>query len=167
MSKKEIAQFKRAEKMLANIKQARVNALVKARKGELWIEENTKQYSEANNDFNVIKQDLKVLIKIKKYPFWAHIIAHTKMFLDQPIKYFTHNRKVVKDTIKSYWDYKKILKEWDDDFETTEKYIDRDYEFVNGSEKHIKKIESVVNKWRSYLTRKLKKKVKRGTKVTL
>ena len=167
MLKKELKQFKRAEKMLADIKQARVNALVKARKGELWIEENTKQYSEVNNDFNVIKQDLKVLIKIKKYPFWAHIIAHTKMFLDQPIKYFTDSRKVVKNTIKSYWDYKKILKEWDDDFETTEKYIDRDYEFVNDSEKHIKKIEYIVNKWGSYLTKKLKKKVKRGTKVII
>jgi len=167
MLKKELKQFKKAEKMLADIKQARVNALVKARKAELWIEENTKEYSLALKDFNHIKKDLKEFFRIKKLPLWTHVIVNIKMFLDQPIKYFTYNRKFMKNTIKSYWSYKKILKEWDDDFEITEKYIDRDYEFVNGSEKHIKKIESVVNRWRSYLTKKSKKKVKRGTKVII
>ena len=167
MLKKELRQFKRAEKMLADVKQTRVKALVRARKGELWIEENTKQYSLASKDFNHIKQDLKEFIEIKKYPVWMHIIPQLKMFLDQPFRYITGRHQFIKNTIKSYWKYKTILKEWDYDFEMTEKAIDRDYEFVNGSQKHIKKIEYLVNRWGSYLTKKLKKKVKRGTKVII
>jgi len=167
MLKKELRQFKRAEKMLADVKQARVKALVRARKGELWIKENTKEYSEVNYEFNEVKKDLKEFFKIKKLPLWTHVIVNIKMFIERPIRYITYSHKFMKETVKVYWEYKKILKEWNDDFEMTEKAIDRDYEFVNGSEKHIKKIEYVVNKWGSYLKRKLKKKVKRGTKVII
>jgi len=167
MSKKEIAQFKRAEKMLANIKQARVNALVKARKGELWIKEHTPELISVTKNLEHTKKLLKGIFEIKHLPWWLHVIAHTQLMISNPIKYLIRIRYYKKGMIDSYWAFKRIKKEWDDDFEMTEHYIDRDYEFVNGSEKHIKKIESVVNKWRSYLTRKLKKKVKRGTKITL
>ena len=154
--------FKKAEKMLEDVKQVRINALVRARKGELWIEENTEQYSLALKDFNHIKHDLKEFIEIKKYPFWMHIIPQLKMFLDQPFRYITGRHQFIKNTIKSYWKYKTILKEWDDDFEMTEKAINKDYEFVEGSQKHIKEIEQLINRWRNKLTKikKLKRKYK-------
>lgn len=154
--------FKKAEKMLEDVKQVRVNALVRARKGELWIEENTEQYSLALKDFNYIKHDLKEFIEIKKYPFWMHIIPQLKMFLDQPFRYMTGRHQFIKNTIQSYWKYKTILKEWDDDFEMTEKAINKDYEFVEGSQKHIKEIEQLINRWRNKLTKikKLKRKYK-------
>ena len=154
--------FKKAEKMLEDVKKVRVNALVRARKGELWIEENTKQYSSALKDFNYIKHDLKEFIEIKKYPFWMHIIPQLKMFLDQPFRYITGRHQFIKNTIQSYWKYKTILKEWDDDFEMTEKAINKDYEFVEGSQKHIKEIEQLINRWRNKLTKikKLKRKYK-------
>ena len=152
--------FKKAEKMLEDVKKVRVNALVRARKGELWIEENTEQYSLALKDFNHIKQDLKEFIEIKKYPFWMHIIPQLKMFLDQPFRYMTGRHQFIKNTIQSYWKYKTILKEWDDDFEMTEKAINKDYEFVEGSQKHIKEIEQLINRWRNKLTKIKKSKRK-------
>lgn len=167
MSKKEIAQFKKAEKMLADIKQARIDAMVRARKSELWIQENTEEYSKINNEFNEVKRDLKEFFNIKRLPLWTHIIVNIKMFIERPIKYLIYSHKFMKETIKIYWKYKKILKEWDDDFDYTEKRINEDYEFVEGSQKHIKEIEGLINRWRNNLTKRLKKKVKRGTKVIL
>ena len=78
--------FKKAEKMLEDVKQVRINALVRARKGELWIEENTEQYSLALKDFNHIKHDLKEFKIITKIPKFSSEVTNIKKWINEEIE---------------------------------------------------------------------------------
>jgi hypothetical protein len=50
--------------------------------------------------------------------------------------------KLEKETcIDSYWEMKSIKKEWDDDYEVTEKLIDKNYELMERADKIIKMFE--------------------------
>jgi hypothetical protein len=68
------------------------------------------------------------------------------MFLKDPIKFFTIGLFYKKGLIENYWDFKKIKKEWEDDFNFTEKMIDKDYALIEQSEKWIKKVETLIEK---------------------
>ena len=154
--------FKKAEKMVANIKKARVDALVRARKGELWIKDHQHTYNELMADYLNIKDTVIAMIEFRKSPIWANVIVQSMAFFKNPVGHILHRGRGMKRTLDSYWRMKAIKKEWDDDFEFTNKRIDEDYEFVEGSEKHIKKIEELINRWRNKLTKikKLKRKYK-------
>ena len=47
--------------------------------------------------------------------------------------------------VKEYWGFKRIKKEWDDDFKFTESKIEEDYEFVEDATKFIENHKKLLN----------------------
>ena len=157
MLKKDIIKH---EKIIEEIKAAKIDALVRARKGEFWIKENLEEYKKVVRKYNEIVHLIKGLIEIKHYPFWMHIIGNLSIFLEKPIKYIFGRPKMKSNLVEEYWGFKRIKKEWEDDFEFTEKRIDEDYNFVGDSEKFIKKHTTLLSKAKKILSKQLKKKGK-------
>jgi hypothetical protein len=60
--------------------------------------------------------------------------------------------------IESYWEFKRLKKEWEDDFDFTEEAIDRDYKVYEEASKTLKKMESLLKQWEKKM--KLKRKYK-------
>lgn len=147
-------------KIVEEIRKAKIDALVRARKGELWIEEHQHTYNELMADYIEITDMVKKMIKYRKNPFWVHVIAQTTVFFHNPIKYFLNRKKARKHALDSYWEMKAIKKEWDDDFEFTNKRIDEDYFFVEQSNKFIEKQTALLDKTERFLKRKEKLKRK-------
>jgi len=129
-----------------NIKKKKTKLLVKVRKAELWMEECKPEYYSVLNNYNESKRVLKNIIDFKHYPFFIRIIVNIIMFLKRPIEFFTIGLKLKKGLVEDYWDFKKIKKEWEDDFNFTEKMIDEDYALIERSEKWIKKVETLIEK---------------------
>jgi hypothetical protein len=63
------------------------------------------------------------------------------VFIRNPIKYFTVRNKARKYMIDSYWEMKSIKKEWDDDYEVTEKIIDKNYELIEKANQTLQKMK--------------------------
>jgi hypothetical protein len=68
------------------------------------------------------------------------------MFFKNPIKFFTIGLVYKKGLIEEYWAFKNIKKEWEDDFNFTEKMIDKDYKLIEQTEKWIKNVETMIEK---------------------
>jgi hypothetical protein len=81
------------------------------------------------------------MIGYRKNSWYIHLIAQTIVFIRNPIKYFTVRNKARKYMIDSYWEMKSIKKEWDDDYEVTEKIIDKNYELIERANKIIEMFE--------------------------
>ena len=60
--------------------------------------------------------------------------------------------------VESYWEFKRLKKEWEDDFDITEEAIDRDYNIYYESNKTVKKMESLLKQWEKKI--KLRKRYK-------
>jgi hypothetical protein len=60
--------------------------------------------------------------------------------------------------IESYWEFKRLKKEWEDDFDFTEEAIDRDYKVYEEASKTLEKMESLLKRWERKM--KLKRKYK-------
>jgi hypothetical protein len=148
------------EKIIEEVRAAKTNALVRARRGELWIEEHQHTYNEMMADYVEIIDMVKKMIRYKKNPFWINVIAQFIAFLNNPIAYILNRKKARKHALDSYWEMKKIKKEWDDDFKFTNKRIDEDYYFVEESEKFIKEHTAILNNAKKALSKKLKRKNK-------
>ena len=110
------------------------------------MEEWKPEYYSVLNNYNESKRVLKDIINFKHYPLFIRIIAGVRMFLQSPIKFFTVGLNYKKGLVENYWDFKKIKKEWEDDFNFTEKMIDKDYALIEESEKWIKKVETLIEK---------------------
>jgi hypothetical protein len=131
---------------IAELKKKKTELLVKVRQAELWIEEWKPEYYSVLNNYNESKRVLKNIINFKHYPLFIRIIAGIRMFLQSPIKFFTIGLSYKKGLIENYWDFKKIKKEWEDDFNLTEKMIDKDYTLIEESEKWLKQVETLIEK---------------------
>ena len=131
---------------IAALKKKKTELLVKVRQAELWIEEWKPEYYSVLNNYNESKRVLKNIINFKHYPLFIRIIAGIRMFLQSPIKFFTIGLNYKKGLVENYWDFKKIKKEWEDDFNFTEKMIDKDYALIEQSEKWIKEVETLIQK---------------------
>jgi len=131
---------------IAALKKKKTELLVKVRQAELWIEEWKPEYYSVLNNYNESKRVLKNIINFKHYPLFIRIIAGIRMFLQSPIKFFTIGLNYKKGLVENYWDFKKIKKEWEDDFNFTEKMIDKDYALIEESEKWIKEVETLIEK---------------------
>jgi hypothetical protein len=131
---------------IAALKKKKTELLVKVRQAELWIEEWKPEYYSVLNNYNESKRLLKDTINHKHYSPVVRFIAGFRMFLKAPIKFFTIGLFYKKGLIENYWDFKKIKKEWEDDFNFTEKMIDKDYALIEQSEKWIKKVETLIEK---------------------
>ena len=150
--------YERAKKQIEEIRKIKIDSLVRARKGEFWIKEYSEELSSVNNNYNNTRARLKELFKIKRLPWWVHVIVHTKMFFHNPINYFTQSRDYPSVMIESYWEFKRLKKEWENDFDFTEEAIDRDYKVYEEASKTLEKMESLLKRWERKM--KLKRKYK-------
>jgi hypothetical protein len=127
---------------IEKLKKLKIKTLVQTKKAEYWIKDTKEEsYNDLVKDFEECKTILKRMIEHRKHPWFIHLIAQTTVFISNPIKYFTVRKKARKYMIDSYWEMKSIKKEWDDDYEVTEKIIDKNYELIEKANKTIKMLE--------------------------
>jgi hypothetical protein len=136
------------EEQLAKTLKNKVDAMVAARKGEFWIRDNKEEYYKVVRNYNGSRKRLKNIIAIRKLPFYIHVIANIKLFLSHPIYYFTQHFTFRKVMIESYWAFKRIKKEWEDDFDQTEKLIEEDYKSVQEYDVNIRLLKQEIEKER-------------------
>lgn len=86
---------------------------------------------------------------IRKLPFYIHVIANIRLLLSHPIYYFTKHFTFRKVMIDSYWAFKRIKKEWEDDFDHTEKLIEEDYKSVQEYDVNIRLLKQEIEKERN------------------
>ena len=152
MNKKQLEKtIKKHEAIVEETSKAKVAALVRARRAEFWIKENSEQYDKLIRRYNEVNDVIKGLIEIKNFPFWMHIIAHVNIFLQDPIKYIFARPKMKSRLVKEYWGFKRIKKEWEDDFKFTESKIEEDYEFVEDATKFIANHKKLLTKCKTIL----------------
>ena len=152
MNKKQLEKtIKKHEAMAEEISKAKVKALVRARRAEFWIKENSEQYNIVVKKYNEVNDMIKGLIEIKNFPFWMHVYAHVNIFLGDPIKYIFARPKMKSRLVEQYWGFKRIKKEWEDDFKFTESKIEEDYEFVDEATKFIENHNKLLKKCRTIL----------------
>ena len=137
------------EKQLGKTLKNKVDAMVAARKAEFWIRDNKEEYYKVVRNYNGSRKRLKNIIAIRKLPFYIHVIANIRLFLSHPIYYFTQHFTFRKVIIESYWAFKKIKKEWEDDFDQTEKLIEEDYKSVEEYDVNIKLLKQEIEKERN------------------
>ena len=101
--------------------------------------------------YNEVSDGIKGLIEIKNFSFWMHVYAHVNIFLQDPIKYIFARPKMKSRLVKEYWGFKRIKKEWDDDFKFTESKIEEDYEFVEDATKFIENHKKLLTKCKTIL----------------
>ena len=127
---------------IEKIKKLKIATLVQTKKAEYWIKETKEDsYNDLVKDFEECKTILKRMIGYRKNPWYIHLIAQTIVFIRNPIKYFTVRNKARKYMIDSYWEMKSIKKEWDDDYEVTEKIIDKNYQLIEKANKTIEMLK--------------------------
>ena len=131
---------------IAALKKKKTELLVKVRRAELWMKEWKPEYYSVLNNYNESKRILKDIIDFKNFPLFIRLIAGFRMFLQSPIKFFTVGLSYKKGLVENYWIFKKLKKEWEDDFNFTEKMIDKDYALIEESEKWIKEVETLIEK---------------------
>jgi hypothetical protein len=134
------------EKQLGKTLKNKVDAMVAARKAEFWIRDNKEEYYKVVRNYNGSRKRLKNIIAIRKLPFYIHVIANIRLFLSHPIYYFTQHFTFRKVIIESYWAFKKIKKEWEDDFDQTEKLIEEDYKSAKEFDANIKLLKQLIKK---------------------
>ena len=111
--------------------------------------DSKEEYYKVVRNYNGSRKRLKNIIAIRKLPFYIHVIANIRLFLSHPIYYFTQHFTFRKVIIESYWAFKKIKKEWEDDFDQTEKLIEEDYKSVEEYDVNIKLLKQEIEKERN------------------
>jgi hypothetical protein len=142
----QLAKLQDIKDEISALKKKKTELLVKVRQAELWIEEWKPEYYSVLNNYNESKRIIKDITSFKHYPLIIRFIAAVRMFLRAPIKFFTVGLTYKKGLVENYWIFKKIKKEWEDDFNFTEKMIDKDYALIEQSEKWIKEVETLIEK---------------------
>ena len=150
--------YKDALKKLEEVKKLKTDCLVRARRAEFWIKEHSEELNDVTKNFENTKSRLKELFEIRRMPLFIHIIAHIKMLISNPIFYFFRRPFYKKIMLESYWTFKRIKKEWEDDFDITEAAIDRDYNTYYEGNKTVEKIESLLRDWEKKIKQRKKYK---------
>lgn len=148
--------YKKALKKLEEVKKLKTDCLVRARRGEFWIKEHSEELNNVTRNYQDAKTRLKEIFKIKRLPWWIHVMAHTKIFFHDPVGYFLKRPYYRKAMIESYWIFKRIKKEWEDDFNMTEEAIDRDYNTYKEGNKTVERMESLLKKWKTNIMKRKK-----------
>ena len=150
--------YKDALKKLEEVKKLKTDCLVRARRAEFWIKEHSEELNDVTKNFENTKSRLKELFEIRRMPLFIHIIAHITMLISNPIFYFFRRPFYKKIMLESYWTFKRIKKEWEDDFDITEAAIDRDYNTYYEGNKTVEKIESLLRDWEKKIKQRKKYK---------
>jgi uncharacterized protein YdcH (DUF465 family) len=152
MNKKQLEKtIKKHEAIVEKTSKAKVEALVRARRAEFWIKENSERYNKLIKRYNEVNDMIKGLIQIKSFPFWMRIIGHVSVFLEDPIKYINGRPKMKSRLVEQYWGFKRIKKEWEDDFKFTESKIEEDYKYVDDATKFIENHKKLLERGRTIL----------------
>jgi hypothetical protein len=152
MNKKQLEKtIKKHEAIVEKTSKAKVEALVRARRAEFWIKENSEQYDKLVKKYSEVNSMIKGLIEIKNFPFWMHIIGNVSIFLEDPIKYINGRPKMKSRLVEQYWGFKRIKKEWEDDFKFTESKIEEDYKYVDDATKFIENHKKLLERGRTIL----------------
>ena len=144
--------------MLDDLIVTKTKALVRAKRAEYWIKNSQEQYQEVVEDYNGSKNRLKNAFEVKRMPFWARIIPEIILFINHPIKYIRFRSGTISVMIEVYWSFKTIKKEWEDDFDFTEKKIDEDFEFVEKTEKLINRFKTTLEEGRNLILKQKRRK---------
>ena len=144
--------------MLDDLIVTKTKALVRAKRAEYWIKNSQEQYQEVVEDYNGSKNRLQNAFEVKRMPFWARIIPEIILFINHPIKYIRFRSGTISVMIEVYWSFKTIKKEWEDDFDFTEKKIDEDFELVERTEKLINRFKSTLKVGRNLILKQKRRK---------
>ena len=148
----------KCQMMLDNLIVTKTKALVRAKRAEYWIKNSQEQYQEVVENYNRSKNRLKNLLEVKHSPLWARIIPEIILFIKRPIEYIRFRPKTESIMIEVYWDFKRIKKEWEDDFDFTEKKIDEDFELVERTEKLINRFKTTLEEGRNLILKQKRRK---------
>jgi len=148
----------KCQMMLDDLIVTKTKALVRAKRAEYWIKNSQEQYQEVVEDYNGSKNRLKNAFEVKRMPFWARIIPEIILFINHPIKYIRFRSGTISVMIEVYWSFKRIKKEWEDDFDFTEKKIDEDFEFVEKTEKLINRFKTTLEEGRNLILKQKRRK---------
>ena len=134
----------KCQMMLDDLIVTKTKALVRAKRAEYWIKDTQEEYEKVVEDYNRSKNRLQNAFEVKRMPFWARIIPEIILFIKHPIKYIMFRSGTMSVMIEVYWSFKRIKKEWEDDFDFTEKKIDEDFKIVEETEKLINEFKSTL-----------------------
>lgn len=142
------------KKYLEQLRKQKTEYLVRARKGELWMDEcRDHYYNVVCKRYNLCLRHIENMINIKHEPLIGQISFHISMF-SRDLLYIFKYRKYNREIIEDYWQWKKFKKEWEDDFDYTQKRIDEDYAMVEKMEPYVRKMEKILNEWDYNLNRR-------------
>lgn len=148
----------KCQMMLDDLIVTKTKALVRAKRAEYWIKNTQEQYQEVVENYNQSKNRLQNAFEVKRMPFWARIIPEIILFIKHPIKYIMFRSGTIRVMIEVYWDFKRIKKEWEDDFDFTEKKIDEDFELVERTEKLINRFKTTLEEGRNLILKQKRRK---------
>ena len=148
----------KCQMMLDDLIVTKTKALVRAKRAEYWIKNSQEQYQEVVEDYNRSKNRLQNAFEVRRMPLWATIIPEIIMFIKHPIKYIRFRPGTTSIMIEVYWDFKRIKKEWEDDFDFTEKKIDEDFELVERTEKLINRFKTTLEEGRNLILKQKRRK---------
>lgn len=134
------------EKYLQDTIETKMHILVRARKAEFWIKDNLEEYYNVVKNYKRTCRRIKAYYSVKKYPIWIHFMVHIRLFFKNPYKYVNEFFEWKKVLAEGYWTFKSLKKEWEEDFDQTEKNIQEDYRIVKILEEKIKNIREFLTK---------------------
>jgi len=121
-----------------NLIKNKMDLVVKNRKAELYLDElRENYYLPLIEDYENCIKCIKKTIKIRKYPWYLHVIPQTAAFIIDPIGYIKLKWQGYKFLIDSYWQLKQLVLECKLEFEATEKCITEAKEIINNIQKEI------------------------------
>lgn len=148
----------KCQMMLDDLIVTKTKALVRAKRAEYWIKDTQEEYKKVVENYNQSKNRLQNAFEVKRMPFWARIIPEIILFIKHPIKYIMFRSGTIRVMIEVYWDFKRIKKEWEDDFDFTEKKIDEDFELVERTEKLINRFKTTLEEGRNLILKQKRRK---------
>ena len=121
-----------------NLDKIQLDLIVKNRKAELYLIDTRRDYYEPLlSEFDTCVRYVKQFIRVRKYPWYVHVMAHTMGFIRDPIMYVKIVFSNKKFLIEDYWELKKLIKDCELEFEAIEKSIEKSKEIINNIQKAI------------------------------
>ena len=121
-----------------NLVKAKMDLVVKNRKAELYMKQVREDYYDPLlKDYNDVVRHVKQFIRIRKYPWYVHVMAQTTAFFIHPIDFIKLKISSKKFLIDSYWQLKRLVKDCELEFEATENAIEKSKQIINNLQKAI------------------------------
>ena len=148
----------KCQMMLDDLIVTKTKALVRAKRAEYWIKDTQEEYEKVVEDYNRSKNRLQNAFEVRRMSFWVTIIPEIIMFIKNPIKYIRFRPVTTSVMIEVYWSFKRIKKEWEDDFDFTEKKIDEDFKLVEETEKLINRFKNTLEVGKNLILKQKRRK---------